>query len=75
MILCKFCDEKAVFVAPQYIGGNITGHIQWQSICKDHADSWYAGYTDLPSDQRIPMFVLTDNHHTVMATIMKHEHG
>ena len=47
MICCQSCAvldlkvEKAVFLAPQWEGGDENGHVNWIPVCDDHMKTWY----------------------------------
>ena len=66
MIACKFCEEldkkinKAIYIAPQYTGGDEDGHVEWHPVCPEHLATWY---DDIPEDRQLPAFPLTEAHH------------
>ncbi len=59
-IRCGFCDSKAGYVAPQYIGGDPCEGVKWVSVCWGHLERWW---DDIPKESRIACFRLTDGQH------------
>lgn len=66
MVVCKFCKEvldkirKADFIAPQYVGGDENGQVEWHPICQKHKKNWYC---EIPINRRLPIFKLSQKHH------------
>jgi len=66
MIVCKFCHEstgeitKASWIAPQFVGGDENGHVEYHPVCKDHFSGWWDG---IPPERQLSAFVIPETEH------------
>ncbi len=68
MIQCNFCEEKAIVVAAQYHGGDITGEVEWSGVCEGHLKDWYY---NIPKGHQISTLKITKKQHEQMKRALK----